>query len=46
MLKVVGDEEGDDLVFKVIDNGTGMTSQELSELFKPRPASKGPGASE
>jgi two-component system sensor histidine kinase YesM len=43
MLKVVGDKEGDDLVFKVIDNGTGMTSQELSKLFNPRPASKGPG---
>ena len=34
MLKVVGDKEGDDLVFKVIDNGTGMTSQELSELYQ------------
>ena len=43
MLKVTGDKEGDDLVFKVIDNGTGMTSQELSELYNPRTTSKGKG---
>ncbi|MGB7537329.1 MAG: sensor histidine kinase [Anaerolineales bacterium] len=43
MLKVVGDKEGEDLVFKVIDNGTGMTSRELSELNHSKPTSKGPG---
>ena len=43
MLRVVGDKEGDDLVFKVIDNGTGMTDQELSELYTARPTSKGSG---
>jgi two-component system sensor histidine kinase YesM len=43
MLKVIGDQEGEDIVFKVIDNGAGMTSQELSELYQPRAASKGLG---
>jgi two-component system sensor histidine kinase YesM len=43
MLKIVGDKDGDDLVFKVIDNGTGMTSQELVELDHPKSTSKGPG---
>jgi two-component system sensor histidine kinase YesM len=43
MLKVVGDQEGGDIVFKVIDNGAGMTSQELSALYQPRAASKGLG---
>jgi two-component system sensor histidine kinase YesM len=32
MLKVTGDKEGDDLIFQVIDNGKGMTGQELSDL--------------
>jgi two-component system sensor histidine kinase YesM len=32
MLKVVGYKEGGALIFKVIDNGKGMTSQELLDL--------------
>ena len=43
MLKVLGYKEGDDLVFKVIDNGTGMTSKELSEIYTSKPISKGLG---
>jgi two-component system sensor histidine kinase YesM len=43
MLQVIGDKEGDDLVFKIIDNGTGMTGQELSKLYRPRAVSNGPG---
>jgi two-component system sensor histidine kinase YesM len=43
MLKVTGDQEGNDLVFKVIDNGTGMTRQELDDLMNGRLASKGLG---
>lgn len=43
MLKVIGDQEEGDIVFKVIDDGTGMTGQELSALYQPRAASKGLG---
>jgi two-component system sensor histidine kinase YesM len=43
MLKVLGDKEGDDLIFKVIDNGTGMTGQELSRLNNSPPTAKGLG---
>ena len=43
MLKVTGCKEGDDLVFKVIDNGTGMTSQELFKLDNPGPVPKESG---
>jgi two-component system, sensor histidine kinase YesM len=43
MLKVTGDQEGNDLIFKVIDNGTGMTRQELDDLMNGRLASKGLG---
>ena len=43
MLKVTGDREGEDIVFKVIDNGAGMTNQDLAELYQPRAASKGLG---
>jgi two-component system, sensor histidine kinase YesM len=43
MLKVTGEQEGNDLIFKVIDNGTGMTRQELDDLMNGRLASKGLG---
>ncbi len=43
LLKVLGDKEGDDLIFKVIDNGAGMTAQELDDLMNGRLASKGLG---
>ncbi len=43
MVKVVGYKERDDLVFKVIDNGKGMTNQELSDIFIARSNSKGSG---
>jgi two-component system, sensor histidine kinase YesM len=43
MLRVVGDRVGDDLIFKVIDNGRGMTKEELSELSNAKPPSKGLG---
>ncbi len=41
MLKVIGYKEGDDLVFQVIDNGIGMTREELSELEHAMPVSAG-----
>jgi two-component system, sensor histidine kinase YesM len=43
MLKVIGYKEDNDLVFKVIDNGKGMTSQELSDIFITKSNSKGSG---
>jgi two-component system, sensor histidine kinase YesM len=39
MLKVVGYKEGADIVFEIIDNGIGMTSQELSDLDNSKPTS-------
>jgi two-component system sensor histidine kinase YesM len=43
MLQVVGDKVGVDLIFKVIDNGAGMTSEQLDDLTNGRIVSKGPG---
>jgi two-component system, sensor histidine kinase YesM len=43
MLKVIGFKEGNDLIFKVIDNGKGMTSKELSDIFNAKSNSKGSG---
>jgi len=43
MIKVTGDQEGDDLIFQVIDNGAGMTSQELEDLNHPAPGVPGRG---
>lgn len=41
MLNVVGFKDKQDLVFKIIDNGIGMTSKELSEIFNSNSPSKG-----
>jgi two-component system, sensor histidine kinase YesM len=43
MLKVNGYKEGEDLVFKIIDNGAGMTAQELIDLGNAKIIRKGPG---
>jgi two-component system sensor histidine kinase YesM len=41
MLNVIGFRDGKDLVFKVIDNGIGMTGKELSQIFNSNLPSKG-----
>lgn len=41
MLNVFGFRDKQDLVFKVVDNGIGMTSKELSEIFNSNSPSKG-----
>lgn len=43
LLRVIGNKEGSDLIFQVIDNGAGMTDQELDDLMNGRLASKGLG---
>lgn len=43
MLKVVGEQKENDLLFKVIDNGSGMTPAELARIFRTGTSSKGPG---
>jgi two-component system sensor histidine kinase YesM len=37
-LRVTGCRQGDDIVFRVIDNGAGMTSEELADLDNARPS--------
>lgn len=32
MIRIIGEKSGDDMVFKVIDNGKGMTKEELGTL--------------
>lgn len=41
MLNVIGFRDGKDLVFKVVDNGIGMTGKELSQIFNSNLPSKG-----
>jgi two-component system sensor histidine kinase YesM len=43
MLEVTGEKLGNDLIFKVIDNGAGMTKQELDDLMEGRLVPKGLG---
>jgi len=43
MLKVVGYQDGNDIIFKVIDNGIGMTSEELADINNSLPTSKDQG---
>lgn len=43
MLTVQGKKDGNDIVFKVIDNGAGMTQEELSNLLNGHSSSKGLG---
>lgn len=36
MIRVTGDRIGDSLVFRIIDNGVGMTKRELSDLYRSK----------